>query len=57
MSNNQLDLGFDLDYNTNEQEDTVFQERLKVYSLKYAKISKIIKYSLFKLQSVNVLIL
>ena len=57
LSTSQLDLGLDLDYDTKEQEETEFQKRLKVYKLKYAKRFKIIKYSLFILQSVNVLIL
>ena len=57
LSNSQLDLGLDLDYDTEEQEKTEFQKRLKVYQLKYAKRFKVIKYSLFILQSVNILIL
>ena len=57
LSNSQLDLGLDLDYYKEEQEKTEFQKRLKVYKLKYAKRCKIIKYSSFILQSVNVLIL
>ena len=57
MFNRQLDLGSDLDYDKEEQEETEFQERLKVHKLKYAKRFKIIKYSCIKLQSVNVLIL
>ena len=57
MSNRQLDLGLDLDYDKEEQEETKCQERLKVYTLKYAKRFKIIKYSLLLLKSVNVLIL
>ena len=57
LCNRQLDLGLNLDYDKNEQEETEFQESLKVYKLKYAKRFKIIKYSLFILQSVNVLIL
>ena len=50
LSNSQLDLGLDLDYNKDEQEVTKFQERLKIYKLKDAKRIKIIKYSLFILQ-------
>ena len=57
MYNRQLDLGLDLDYDKEEQTKTEFQERMKVYKLKYAKRFKIIKYSCFILQSVNVLIL
>ena len=57
LSNRQLDLGSDLDYDKEEQEETKFQERLKVYKLKYSERFKIIKYSLFILHSVNVLIL
>ena len=57
LFNRQLDLGFDLDYDKEEQEETEFQERLKVYKLKYAKTIKIIKYCCLILQSVNVLIL
>ena len=57
LFNRQLDLGLDLNYDKEEQEETEFQERLKVYKLKYAKRFKIIKYSCFILQSVNVLIL
>ena len=57
LSNRQLYLGLNLDYDKKEQNETDFQERLKVYKLKYAKIFKIMKYCLFLLQSVNVLIL
>ena len=57
MFNSQYDFGLDLDYNKDEQEETEFQERLKIYKLKYAKRFKIIEYSLFILQLVNVLIL
>ena len=57
MSNSQLDLGLDLDYDKEKQEETEFQERLKVYKFKNATRFKIIKYSLFILQLVNVLIL
>ena len=57
LFNRQLDLGLNLDYDKEEQEETEFQERLKVYKLKFAKRFKIIKYSFFILQSVNVLIL
>ena len=56
LFNRQLDLGLDLDYDKEEQKETEFQERLKVYELKYAKKFYIIKYSSFILQSVNVLI-
>ena len=31
LFNRQLDLGLDLDYDTNEQEESEFLERLKVY--------------------------
>ena len=57
LFNIQLDLGLDLDYDKGEQKETEFQERLTVYKLKYAKRFKIIKYSCFILQSVNVLLL
>ena len=57
LSTSQLDLGLDLDYDKTEQEVTEFQKRLTVYKLKYAKRFQVIKYSLFILQSVNVLIL
>ena len=57
LSTRQLDLGLDLDYDKNEQEGTEFQKRLKVSKLKYVKRFKIIKYSCFILQSVNVLLL
>ena len=57
LLNRKLDLGLDLDYDKEEQEETEFKKRLKVYKLKYAKRFKIIKYSGFILQSVNVLIL
>ena len=57
LSNSQLDLGLDLDHDKEQQEETEFQERLKVYQFKYAKRFKIIKYNLFLLQLVNVLIL
>ena len=50
LSNNQLDLGLDLDYIKEEQKKTEFQKRLKIYQLKYAKKFKVIKYSLFILQ-------
>ena len=56
LFNRQLDIGLDLDYGKEEQEETEFQERVKVYKLKYAKRFKIIKYSCFLLQLVNVLI-
>ena len=49
FSISQLDLGLDLDYDKKQQEETEFQEWLKVYNLKYAKTFKIIKYSLFLL--------
>ena len=45
FSYNQLDLGLDLDYDIEEQKETEFQKRLKVYKLKYAKRFKVIKYS------------
>ena len=54
MSNSQLDFGVDLDYDKKKQVETEFQERLKVYKYKFAKKFKIIKYSLFLLQLVNV---
>ena len=57
LSNSQLYLGLDLDYDKEEQEKAEFQKRLTVYQLKYAKRFKVIKYSLFILQLVNVLIL
>ena len=57
LSNIQLDLELDLDYDKEEQEKTEFQKSLKVYQFKNAKRFKIIKYSLFILQLVNVLIL
>ena len=41
LFNRQLDLGLDLDYDKGEQEETEFQERLKVYKLKYAKRLKL----------------
>ena len=47
LSNNQHDLGFDLDYDKEKQEKPEFQERLKVYTFKYATRFKIIKYSCF----------
>ena len=57
LSNSKLDVGLDLNYNKEEQDETEVQERLKVYKLKYVKRFKIIKYSLLILQLVNVLIL
>ena len=57
LSNGQIDLGLDLDYDKDKQEETEFQERLKIYKLKEAKRFEIIKYSLFILQFINVLIL
>ena len=57
LSNSQLDLGLGLDYDKEKQEETEFQERLKLFKFKYAKRFKIIKYRLFILQLVNVLIL
>ena len=57
LSTSQLDLGLDLEYDKEKQEETEFQERLNVYKFKYATRFKIIKYSCFILQSVNVLIL
>ena len=57
LFNSQLDLGLDLNYDKEDQIETKFQNRLNVYELKYAKKFKIIKYSLFILQLLNVLIL
>ena len=57
LATSQLDLGLDLDYEKKEQKETEFQKRLKVYKLIYAKRFKVIKYNLFIIQSVNVLIL
>ena len=57
MSNSQLYLGLYLNNDKEEQEETEVQERLEVYKVKYVKRFKIIKYSLFILQSVHVLIL
>ena len=57
LFNRQLDLGLDLDYDKEEQEESAFHKRLKEYKLIYAKRLKIIKYSFLILQSVNVLIL
>ena len=56
LFNSQLDLGLDLDYDKEDQKETKFQTRLNVYKLKYAKKFKIIKYSLFILQLLNVLV-
>ena len=56
LFNSQLNHGLDLDYDKEKQEETEFQEHLKVYKFKYAKRFTIIKYSLFLLQLVNVLI-
>ena len=57
LFNSQPDLGLDLDYDKKDQKETKFQNRLNVSKLKYAKKFKIIKYSLFILQLLNVLIL
>ena len=57
LFNSQLDLGLDLDYDKEDQTETEFQTRLKVYKHKYDNKFKIIKYSLFILQLVNVLII
>ena len=57
LFHSELDLGLDLDYDKEDQNKTEFQKRLKVYKLKYANKFKIIKYCLFLLQLVNVLIL
>ena len=57
LSNSQLDLGLDLDYDKNMQEKTKFQKRLKIYKLKDAKLFKIIKYCLFILELVIILFL
>ena len=57
LSNSQLDLGLDLDYNKEKQEKPEFHKRPKVYKFKYATRFKIIKYSCYILQSVNALIL
>ena len=56
LFNSQLDLGLDLDYDKEDQKETEFKKCLKVYKLKYANKFKIIEYSLFILQLVNVLI-
>ena len=45
LSNSQLDLGLDLDYDKEETKKTELMNRFKVYKLKYAKKFKIIKYS------------
>ena len=45
LTNSQLNLGVDLDYNKEEKKVTKLKNRLKVYKLKYAKKFKIIKYS------------
>ena len=57
LFNSQLDLGLDLEYDKKNQKEIKFQKRLNVYKLKYAKKFKIIKYRLFILQLLNVLIL
>ena len=57
LFNRELDHGLDLDYDKENQEETEFQVCLKVYKLKFAKKFKIIKYSCFILQSVNIVIL
>ena len=41
LFNRQLDLGIDLDYDKEDQEESEFQERLKVYKIKYAKYLKL----------------
>ena len=57
LSNRQLYLGLNLEYDKEKPEKPEFQERLKVYKLNYAKKFTITKYSCFILRSVNVLIL
>ena len=47
LSNSQLDLNLDLDYDKKNQKETELTNRLKVYKLKYANKLKIIKYSCF----------
>ena len=43
LSNSQLDVGVDLEYDIEKQEKHEFQKRLKVYKFKYATRFKIIK--------------
>ena len=41
LFNSQLDLGLDLDYDKEDQNETKFQKRLNVYKLKYSKNLKL----------------
>ena len=56
MFNIQYDLGLDLHYDKEEKKESKLKNRLNVYKYKYAQRFKIIKYSLFILQLINVLI-
>ena len=56
MSNSQLDLGLDLDYDSKTKEQLANQ-RLELYKLKLAKKYKLIVFTSFNLLLTNVLIL
>ena len=57
LSNSQLHLGLDLDYERETQEQPANQQRLELYKLKLAKRYKLIIFTLFIQQLTNVLIL
>ena len=56
MSNSQLDLGLDLDYDRETQEQPDIEQRSKIYKLKLAKRYKLSVFPLFILQLTKVLI-
>ena len=57
LSNSQLDLGLDLDYDIEAQEDSYSLIRLELYKLTVTKICEHIIFGIFILQSANVLLL
>ena len=57
LSNSQLDLGLDLDYDRDTQEQPANKQRLELYKLNLSKRYKLIVFTLFILQLTNVLIL
>ena len=57
LSNSQLDLGLNLDYDIEAQEDRYSLIRLELYKLTVTQICEHIIFGIFILQSANVLLL
>ena len=57
LSNSQLDLGLDLAYDIEGQEDSNSLNRKEVYKLKFTKRCELIIFCIFIIQSANVLLL